>query len=115
MAYISGLIQFPGSEHSLPALPGLEYPDPGGSGLKVPVLGAQLDLVTRTVPSCLLEPWRMQMARVGQDNGLCGDCCVSSQSFSVYGLKNMAQIYLWPFAPEGSLVWCICSFISSDI
>jgi len=30
----------------LPALAGLEYPDPGGSGLHVPVLGAQLDWVS---------------------------------------------------------------------
>ncbi|KAJ8368257.1 hypothetical protein SKAU_G00082850 [Synaphobranchus kaupii] len=46
-----GLIQFPGSELTLPALLGLEYPDPGGSGLKVPVLGAELDLATgRSIP-----------------------------------------------------------------
>ncbi|XP_047676183.1 uncharacterized protein si:dkey-103g5.4 isoform X3 [Tachysurus fulvidraco] len=38
-----GEINLPGSELSLPALPGLEYPDPGGSGLSVPVLGEQLD------------------------------------------------------------------------
>ncbi|XP_057207593.1 uncharacterized protein si:dkey-103g5.4 [Triplophysa rosa] len=38
-----GEIKLPGTELSLPALPGLEYPDPGGSGLHVPVLGAQLD------------------------------------------------------------------------
>lgn len=38
-----GEIKLPGIELSLPALPGLEYPDPGGSGLNVPVLGAQLD------------------------------------------------------------------------
>ncbi|KTF80235.1 hypothetical protein cypCar_00019259, partial [Cyprinus carpio] len=38
-----GEIKLPGIELSLPALPGLEYPDPGGSGLHVPVLGAQLD------------------------------------------------------------------------
>ncbi|XP_063062403.1 uncharacterized protein LOC134455311, partial [Engraulis encrasicolus] len=46
-----GEIQLPGSDQSLPALPGLEYPDPGGSGLSVPVLGAQLDWHTgRMVP-----------------------------------------------------------------
>ncbi|XP_056613166.1 uncharacterized protein si:dkey-103g5.4 isoform X2 [Triplophysa dalaica] len=38
-----GEIKLPGTELSLAALPGLEYPDPGGSGLHVPVLGAQLD------------------------------------------------------------------------
>ncbi|XP_048016113.1 uncharacterized protein si:dkey-103g5.4 isoform X3 [Megalobrama amblycephala] len=41
-----GEIKLPGIELSLPALPGLEYPDPGGSGLNVPVLGAQLDWVS---------------------------------------------------------------------
>ncbi|XP_042594779.1 uncharacterized protein LOC109103227 isoform X2 [Cyprinus carpio] len=41
-----GEIKLPGTELSLPALPGLEYPDPGGSGLHVPVLGAQLDWVS---------------------------------------------------------------------
>nr|XP_017206661.1 uncharacterized protein si:dkey-103g5.4 isoform X1 [Danio rerio] len=41
-----GEIKLPGIELSLPALPGLEYPDPGGSGLRVPVLGAQLDWVS---------------------------------------------------------------------
>ncbi|XP_059389142.1 uncharacterized protein si:dkey-103g5.4 isoform X2 [Carassius carassius] len=41
-----GEIKLPGIELSLPALPGLEYPDPGGSGLHVPVLGAQLDWVS---------------------------------------------------------------------
>ncbi|XP_058270321.1 uncharacterized protein si:dkey-103g5.4 isoform X4 [Hemibagrus wyckioides] len=38
-----GEINLPGTDQSLPALPGLEYPDPGGSGLSVPVLGEQLD------------------------------------------------------------------------
>lgn len=48
---IAGDIQMPGTDRSLPALPGLEYPDPGGSGLSVPVLGAQLDWQTgRMVP-----------------------------------------------------------------
>ncbi|XP_050984608.1 uncharacterized protein si:dkey-103g5.4 isoform X2 [Labeo rohita] len=41
-----GEIKFPGIDLSLPALPGLEYPDPGGSSLHVPVLGAQLDWVS---------------------------------------------------------------------
>ncbi|XP_062872784.1 uncharacterized protein LOC134334418 isoform X2 [Trichomycterus rosablanca] len=41
-----GEIKLPATELSLPALPGLEYPDPGGSGLAVPVLGAQLDWVS---------------------------------------------------------------------
>ncbi|ROL53321.1 hypothetical protein DPX16_20431 [Anabarilius grahami] len=41
-----GEIKLPGIELSLPALPGFEYPDPGGSGLNVPVLGAQLDWVS---------------------------------------------------------------------
>ncbi|KAG7471356.1 hypothetical protein MATL_G00123760 [Megalops atlanticus] len=41
-----GVIRFPGSELSLPALAGMEYPDPGGSGLRVPVLGAEVDGVT---------------------------------------------------------------------
>ncbi|KAF7699916.1 hypothetical protein HF521_002874 [Silurus meridionalis] len=38
-----GKISPPGSDLSLPALPGMEYPDPGGSGLSVPVLGEELD------------------------------------------------------------------------
>ncbi|KAM9469539.1 uncharacterized protein Hap1MRO34_013970 [Clarias gariepinus] len=38
-----GDISLPGMELSLPALPGFEYPDPGGSGLSVPVLGEQMD------------------------------------------------------------------------
>ncbi|XP_028817043.1 uncharacterized protein LOC114768840 [Denticeps clupeoides] len=37
-----GEIQVPGTGVCLPALLGMEYPDPGGSGLNVPVLGAQL-------------------------------------------------------------------------
>ncbi|XP_048122972.1 uncharacterized protein si:dkey-103g5.4 [Alosa alosa] len=41
-----GEIQLSGSDQTLPALLGLEYPDPGGSGLSVPVLGAQLDWQT---------------------------------------------------------------------
>ncbi|XP_062377906.1 uncharacterized protein si:dkey-103g5.4 [Sardina pilchardus] len=41
-----GEIQLSGSDRTLPALLGLEYPDPGGSGLSVPVLGAQLDWQT---------------------------------------------------------------------
>ncbi|KAG9348574.1 hypothetical protein JZ751_002310, partial [Albula glossodonta] len=46
-----GMIQLPGSELSLPALIGQEYPDPGGSGLWVPVLGVELDLETgRSIP-----------------------------------------------------------------
>ncbi|XP_026082104.1 uncharacterized protein LOC113058425 isoform X2 [Carassius auratus] len=44
-----GEIKLPGIELSLPALPGLEYPDPGGSGLHVPVLGAQLDWVSGSI------------------------------------------------------------------
>ncbi|MBN3319584.1 LAYN protein, partial [Atractosteus spatula] len=38
-----GVMKFPGTELTLPALAGLEYPDPGGSGLLIPVLGAQWD------------------------------------------------------------------------
>ncbi|XP_030633960.1 uncharacterized protein si:dkey-103g5.4 [Chanos chanos] len=46
-----GDIQIPDNELSLPALPGMEYPDPGGSGLYVPVLGAQLEWTSgRVVP-----------------------------------------------------------------
>lgn len=35
-----------GSDMCLPALLGMEYPDPMGSGLSVPVLGCQTDLVS---------------------------------------------------------------------
>ncbi|KAK3531764.1 hypothetical protein QTP70_028289 [Hemibagrus guttatus] len=46
-----GQINLPNTELSLPALPGLEYPDPGGSGLSVPVLGEQMDwMLGRMVP-----------------------------------------------------------------
>ncbi|XP_018598255.2 uncharacterized protein LOC108928686 isoform X2 [Scleropages formosus] len=46
-----GEIQFPGTNLSLPALPGLEYLDPGGSGLWVPVLGVEMDWTSgRLVP-----------------------------------------------------------------
>ncbi|CAB1347519.1 unnamed protein product, partial [Coregonus sp. 'balchen'] len=46
-----GEIHLPGSDLSLPALPGMEYPDPQGSGLTVPILGAQMDPVSGlTVP-----------------------------------------------------------------
>ncbi|KAJ7990490.1 hypothetical protein DPEC_G00300860 [Dallia pectoralis] len=48
---VQGEIRFPGTSLSLPALPGMEYPDPQGSGLTVPVLGSQLDPVSGlTVP-----------------------------------------------------------------
>lgn len=44
-------MQLPGCDMSVPALLGLEYPDPMGSGLSVPVLGSQADLLTgSTVP-----------------------------------------------------------------
>jgi len=44
-------MQLPGCDISVPALLGLEYPDPMGSGLSVPVLGSQADLLTgSTVP-----------------------------------------------------------------
>lgn len=35
-----------GSDMRVPALLGMEYPDPMGSGLSVPVLGCQADLVS---------------------------------------------------------------------
>ncbi|KAK6297050.1 hypothetical protein J4Q44_G00331920 [Coregonus suidteri] len=48
---VQGEIHLPGSDLSLPALPGMEYPDPQGSGLTVPILGAQMDPVSGlTVP-----------------------------------------------------------------
>lgn len=42
----AGLMQLPGCDMCVPALLGLEYPDPMGSGLSVPVLGSQADLLT---------------------------------------------------------------------
>lgn len=40
-----------GSDMCLPALLGMEYPDPIGSGLSVPVLGCQSDLISGiTIP-----------------------------------------------------------------
>lgn len=38
-----------GSDMSVPALLGMEYPDPMGSGLSVPVLGCQTDLVSGNI------------------------------------------------------------------
>ncbi|XP_064840268.1 uncharacterized protein si:dkey-103g5.4 [Oncorhynchus masou masou] len=43
---VQGEIHLPGADLSLPALPGMEYPDPHGSGLTVPILGAQMDPVS---------------------------------------------------------------------
>lgn len=41
----------PGSDICVPALLGVEYPDPLGSGLSVPILGFQTDLVSgKTIP-----------------------------------------------------------------
>ncbi|TMS07022.1 hypothetical protein E3U43_011115 [Larimichthys crocea] len=41
-----GDMPLPGSDMYVPALVGMEYPDPMGSGLSVPVLGCQTDLVS---------------------------------------------------------------------
>ncbi|XP_017284465.2 uncharacterized protein si:dkey-103g5.4 [Kryptolebias marmoratus] len=41
-----GEIPLPGSEVRVPALLGMEYPDPTGSGLSVPVLGCQRDPIS---------------------------------------------------------------------
>ncbi|XP_030261233.1 uncharacterized protein LOC115574093 isoform X5 [Sparus aurata] len=41
-----GEMPLPGSDMCLPALLGMEYPDPMGSGLSVPVLGCQTDFVS---------------------------------------------------------------------
>lgn len=38
-----GEMPLPGSDVCVPALLGMEYPDPVGSGLSVPVLGCQTD------------------------------------------------------------------------
>lgn len=47
----SGEMPLPGSDICVPALLGMEYPDPMGSGLSVPVLGCQTDLVSgKTIP-----------------------------------------------------------------
>ncbi|XP_051254705.1 uncharacterized protein si:dkey-103g5.4 isoform X3 [Dicentrarchus labrax] len=46
-----GEMPFPGSDMCVPALLGMEYPDPMGSGLMVPVLGCQTDIVSGiTIP-----------------------------------------------------------------
>ncbi|XP_061137970.1 uncharacterized protein LOC133156175 [Syngnathus typhle] len=41
-----GDMTLPGSNTSVPALLGMDYPDPMGTGLSVPVLGCQSDLIT---------------------------------------------------------------------
>nr|XP_013765910.1 PREDICTED: uncharacterized protein LOC102208545 [Pundamilia nyererei] len=46
-----GEMPLPGSDICVPALLGVEYPDPLGSGLSVPILGFQIDLVSgKTIP-----------------------------------------------------------------
>ncbi|XP_035765652.1 uncharacterized protein si:dkey-103g5.4 [Neolamprologus brichardi] len=46
-----GEMPLPGSDICVPALLGVEYPDPLGSGLSVPILGFQTDLVSgKTIP-----------------------------------------------------------------
>ncbi|XP_022055821.2 uncharacterized protein si:dkey-103g5.4 isoform X1 [Acanthochromis polyacanthus] len=44
-----GEMPLPGSDMSVPALLGMDYPDPMGSGLSVPVLGCQNDLVSGNI------------------------------------------------------------------
>ena len=47
----SGEMCLPGSDVCVPALLGMEYPDPMGSDLSVPVLGCQIDPVSgNTLP-----------------------------------------------------------------
>lgn len=49
--FIPGKMPLPGSDICVPALLGVEYPDPLGSGLSVPILGFQIDLVSgKTIP-----------------------------------------------------------------
>lgn len=49
--FIPGEMPLPGSDICVPALLGVEYPDPLGSGLSVPILGFQIDLVSgKTIP-----------------------------------------------------------------
>lgn len=45
-----GEMPLPGSRVCVPALLGMEYPDPMGSGLNVPVLGCQTDLSGIQIP-----------------------------------------------------------------
>ncbi|XP_028321414.1 uncharacterized protein LOC114474973 [Gouania willdenowi] len=47
---VLGEMPLPGSDGSVPALLGMEYPDPMGSGLGVQVLGCQADWSGKTVP-----------------------------------------------------------------
>lgn len=46
----TGEMTLPHSDMSVPALLGMEYPDPVGSGLSVPVLGCQSDLFGNKIP-----------------------------------------------------------------
>lgn len=49
--FIPGEMPLSGSDMCVPALLGMEYPDPMGSGLSVPVLGCQTDLMSEiTIP-----------------------------------------------------------------
>lgn len=51
MLFKPGEMPLPGSDMCVPALLGMEYPDPMGSGLSVPVLGCQTDPISGiTVP-----------------------------------------------------------------
>ncbi|KAK1786518.1 hypothetical protein P4O66_017646 [Electrophorus voltai] len=83
-----GELKLPCSELSLPALPGLEYPDPGGSGISVPVLGAQLDWVsgclvplagTMEDPDGKGQPWSDSVCPpkgTAESASLLGACCL---------------------------------------
>lgn len=46
MLFIPGEMPVLGSDICVPALLGMEYPDPMGSGLSVPVLGCHTDLMS---------------------------------------------------------------------
>lgn len=46
VVFIPGEVPLSGSDMCVPALLGMEYPDPMGSGLSVPVLGRETDLVS---------------------------------------------------------------------
>lgn len=50
MLHKTGEMPLPGSDVCVPALLGMEYPDPMGSGLSVPVLGCQTDLSGTEIP-----------------------------------------------------------------
>lgn len=88
----TGEMPLPHSETSVPALLGMEYPDPVGSGLSVPVLGCQSDLSGNKTP----------LAGTMEDPGGKGNTDKDNiQSFTnIKGLFANTRQAQWPFVTD---------------